>query len=924
MKRPTPGRRSEPVATSGTVADRASDILHAARAPLDAIFAPKSVAVVGATDRQGTVGRSVLWNLVTNPFGGVVFPVNPTRPSVLGIQAYPDMGSLPGPVDLAVVVTPAPTVPEVIRACAKRGVKGAIVISAGFKETGPAGVELERQVLAEARAGGMRLVGPNCLGVMNPQTGLNATFASAMARQGSIAFISQSGALCTAVLDWSLRANVGFSAFVSVGSMLDVGWGDLIDYLGDDPRTRSILLYMETVGDARAFLSAAREVAFTKPIIVLKPGRTAGAARAAASHTGALAGSDEVLEAAFRRSGVLRVDSIAELFSMADTLAKQPRAAGPRLAIVTNAGGPAVLAADELILSGGRLAELAESTIGALNDFLPAAWSHNNPVDVLGDADAERYDRALEAVAADPGTDGVLVILTPQAMTDPTAVAERLKRHARLPGKPLLAAWMGGAEIAAGEAVLTRAGVPTFLYPDAAARAFTYTWRYSHALQALYETPMLATDAETPRRDEAREVLAGARRAGRVLLTEAESKRVLAAYGVPTVATRVAHSADEAAHAAEALGFPVAVKLHSETVTHKTDVGGVRLDVADAAGVRRAYREIEAAVTAAAGGGGFLGVTVQPMVTRRGGYELIVGATVDEQFGPVLLFGAGGELVEVLRDRALALPPLTSTLARRLMERTRIFTALQGIRGRPPVDLAALEQLLVRVSELIVEQSCIKELDINPLLVSPEGLVALDARVVVYGADVPEDALPRPAIRPYPRRYVRTWRAPDGATLTIRPIRPEDEPLMARFHAALSERSVWLRYLHPITLDRRVAHERLARICFIDYDREMVFVAERPEDGERAIVGVARLTRLHWRDEAEFALLIRDESQRMGLGAELLRVLLDVARQERIARVVGFISSENHGMLRLAKKAGFSVRRRADDPSTIEVEISIV
>jgi acetyltransferase len=887
---------------------------------LDAIFAPTRVAIIGATERPGSVGRTVVRNLITNPFGGTVFPVSPTRSSVLGIKAYPDIAAVPEPVDLAVVVTPAPTVPDVIARCVEAGVKGAIVISAGFKEAGPAGADLERRVLAEARRGHLRIVGPNCLGVMSPHSGLNATFANAMASPGRVGFISQSGALCTAVLDWSLREHVGFSAFVSLGSMLDVGWGDLILYLGDDPRTQSIVVYMETIGDARAFMSAAREVARRKPIIVIKPGRTEGAARAAASHTGSLAGSDEVVDAAFRRCGVVRVTRIAELFYLAESLAKQPRPSGPHLAIVTNAGGPAVLATDALLLGGGQLAPLAGETLAALDRLLPPHWSHANPVDVLGDADADRYVAAVDLVAKDPTTDGLLVVLTPQAMTDPTQTAERLRPYATATGKPVLASWMGGVDVAAGEAILNRSNIPTFAHPDTAARVFDYMWEYTEHLRALYETPAVAPAGthEAARPAAATSLLEEARRAGRVLLTELESKRLLAAYGIPTVPTRLASSPDEAARAAVELGFPAVVKLHSETITHKTDVGGVHLDLPDEAAVRRAYGAIEASVRAAAGEGHVRGVTVQPMV-RRDAYELIVGSTVDAQFGPVLLFGAGGQLVEVLRDRALGLPPLTTTLARRMMERTRIFTALGGVRGRPPVDLTALEHLLVRVSHLVVEQPWIRELDINPLLASPDGLLALDARVVLHPPDTRPADLPRPAIRPYPVEYVASWQARNGTRFTLRPIRPEDEPAMVKFHGRLSERSVYMRYLSPLALRQRVDHDRLSGICFVDYDRDMVMVAER--DGD--IVAVGRLSRLHWRDEAEFALLVSDALQKQGLGSELLRQLVTIGRHEGLARIVGYIASENVDMLRVARGAGFSTRRSPHDPALVDAWIDL-
>ncbi|MGB0067991.1 MAG: acetate--CoA ligase family protein, partial [Isosphaeraceae bacterium] len=769
------------------------------RLPLDAIFAPRTVAVIGATERQGSAGRAVLWNLISNPFGATVYPINLNRPNVLGIKAYKNIASVPDPVDLAVVITPAPTVPAVINECVKAGVMGAIVISAGFKETGPEGARLEQEVLEEARRGRMRIIGPNCVGVMRPYSGMNATFAAQIARPGSVGFISQSGALCTATLDWSFRENVGFSAFISLGSMLDVGWGDLIDYLGDDPYTKCIVIYMESIGDARSFLSASREVALTKPIIVIKAGRTEAAAKAAASHTGALTGSDEVIDAAFRRVGVLRVDSISEVFDMAEVLSKQPLPKGPRLAILTNAGGPGVLATDALIENRGELAPISAETMAALSAILPAAWSHSNPIDILGDADPQRYAKALEVTAKDPNIDGLLAILTPQAMTNPTATAEHLRQHARISGKPVLASWMGGEAVEAGEQILNQAGIPTYEYPDAAAHVFTLMWRSSYNLQGLYETPNLPVDSEmaTSARERAEAIIAAVRREGRSVLTEFESKQLLAAYGIPTVKTAIAATPDAAVAAAEDFGYPIVLKLHSKTITHKTDVGGVELNLKDAGAVRAAFRAIESSVRQRAGAEHFQGVSVQPMI-KLDGYEIIIGSSLDPQYGPVLLFGTGGQLVEVFKDRALALPPLNTTLARRMMEQTKIYTALKGVRGRRPVDLAALEQLLVRFSHLVAEQKWVKEVDINPLLASPERLLALDARVIVHGPDFRVSDLPRLAIRPYPTQYITPWTAKDGTQMVLRPIRPEDEPLLVKFQGTLSERSVSLRYFHAM------------------------------------------------------------------------------------------------------------------------------
>src|SRR4051794_501522 len=731
--------------------DPAHDVLRTERNPLGAVFNPKCVAVVGATERPGSVGRRVMWALLTSPFGGTVYPVSKDRQSVLGIKACPSIKAVPEQVDLAVIVTPAASVPDIITECVETGVRAAVIISAGFREHGPVGAALEQQILDRIKGSRMRVIGPNCLGVMNPLTGLNATFAQTIARPGNVAFISQSGALCTAILDWSLREMVGFSAFVSVGSMLDVGWGDLIDYFGDDPRTQSIILYMESIGDARSFLSAAREVSLTKPIIVIKAGRTEAAAKAAASHTGTLAGSDKVLDAAFRRTGVLRVNSVADLFYMAEVLAKQPRPKGPRLAILTNAGGPGVVAADAVIATGGELAELAPETMQELNALLPPHWSRNNPIDILGDADAKRFAKALEITAKDPNTDGMLVITAPQGLTEPTATAELLKPYAKTTGKPVLASFMGGAEVAAAEQILNRIGIPTFSFPDTAARAFNYMWKYSYNLRGIYETPVVRA-AENPDRRAAEKLIHDARDAGRTLLTEFESKQLLASYGIPVITTHVAASEDEAVTAADRVGYPVVLKLYSHTITHKSDVGGVQLGIRNEDGVRSAFRLIESNVRGKAGEGHFLGVTVQPMASRDG-EELIIGSTVDAQFGPVLLFGSGGRLVEIYKDRALGLPPLNTTLAFRMMEQTKIWEALKGVRGRASVDVQALADILVRFSQLVVEQPWIKELDVNPLLASPEQLIALDARVVLHDSSVAEKELPRPAIRPYPEQY---------------------------------------------------------------------------------------------------------------------------------------------------------------------------
>lgn len=908
------------------VIDPAHDLLRSERHPLDDIFHPRSVALIGASDREGSVGRNVLWNLLSTPFGGTVYPVNPKRPSILGVKAYKDIASLPEVPDLVVITTPAPTAPGLIEECVAAGVPSSIIISAGFKEFGEEGKELERKIAKTIAGGKMRLIGPNCLGVMNPITGMNATFAHHAARPGNVAFISQSGALCTAILDWSLRENVGFSAFVSTGSMLDVGWGDLIDYFGDDPRTKSIIIYMESVGDARSFLSAAREISLNKPILVIKPGRTAAAAKAAASHTGSLTGSDEVLDAAFKRSGVLRVQNISDLFYMSEVLARQPLPQGPRLCMVTNAGGPGVLATDALVTGGGQVAELGAETMKSFDAFLPPQWSHNNPVDILGDAEPERYSKSLEVAAKDPAIDGMLVILTPQGMTNPTLIAEELKPYSNSLGKPVLASWMGGTEVSAGEEILNQCGIPTFAFPDTAARMFNYMWKYSEGLRSLYETPSLRadSDAAAPDRAKAKQIIDEVKKSGRTILTEFESKELLAAYGIPTVPTKIAKTEEDAVKTAEQFGYPIVLKLFSETITHKTDVGGVQLNLRNADAVRTSFQAIKKSVAEKVGAQHFQGVTVQPMI-KLDGYEVIIGSSIDPQFGPVLLFGTGGQLVEVFKDRALALPPLNSTLARRMMEQTKIFTALKGVRGRKPVDLAALEDLLVRFSQLVVEQPWIKELDINPLLASPERLIALDARVVIYDAAKKESELPKPAIRPYPIQYVGGWTMKNDKPVTIRPIRPEDEPTLIKFHEKLSDRTVLMRYFAPLQLSQRTAHERLTRICFVDYDREMALVAERRDEktGVTEILAVSRLHYLHGTEDVEAMVVVIDEAQHLGLGSELMKRSIEIARKEGAKRMVATMLADNDEMQAIFKRLGFKIEK-VEGKDLLRAELDLV
>lgn len=885
--------------------------MTAFRHSLDPVFRPKSVAVVGASATAGSVGSILVRNLLASPFGGVVYPVNPKRHAVHGVRCYPDLDALPEVVDLAVIATPAATVPATIEACVRRGVPAAIVISAGFAELGPQGRALEKQMIETAH-GKMRLIGPNCLGVIHPPGNLNASFAAGMARPGRVALLSQSGAICTAILDWAEEARFGFSSFVSVGSMLDVDFADLIDYFADDPATRSIVLYMEAVGDVRRFLSAARSAARTKHVIAVKAGRHEAGARAAASHTGALAGSDAVFDAALRRAGVLRVNTVRDLFNMSEILAMQPPPRGPALAIVTNAGGPGVIATDALMLGGGQLASLSAPTLAALDAVLPPFWSHANPIDVLGDAPPERYHKAVEACLRDAGVDGVLVILTPQAMTDPTETACRLAPLGH-EAKPLLACWLGAVAVHEGQRLLNEASVPTFSSPEAAIGAFLHMVQYRHNQELLYERPEAIPGDVHPDTARVQKVFEKVRQAGRTLLTEAEAKEVLGAYGVPVTPTIPCASADEAVTAARRLGYPVVLKLHSTTLTHKSDVGGVQLDLASEAAVRAAFERIRDGV--AGRPGAFEGVTVQPMV-RSKGYELIVGSSVDPQFGPVVLFGSGGVLVEVYQDRALALPPLNRTLARRLMERTKVYTALRGVRGRPPVDLEALETLLVRFSRLLTDFLEIQEVDMNPVLAAPGQVLALDARMVLAPAGAP---VPRLAVRPYPNQLSAPFRMRDGREVLVRAIVPEDEPLIIALHASHSEQTIRRRFF---SLVKTLSRESLIRLCHLDYEREMALVAvEQASDGPR-VLGVSRYYLHPETGEAEFALVVGDAFQRRGLGRHLLERLICVARESAVRRLNGQVLAENAPMLELTKKLGFRPVQ-SSDPMVVSVSMGL-
>ncbi|MGQ9914371.1 MAG: bifunctional acetate--CoA ligase family protein/GNAT family N-acetyltransferase [Thermogutta sp.] len=879
---------------------------------LNKIFHPQRVAVIGASDTPTSVGYTVLRNLVGSGFPGVVYPVNSKRESVQGIHAYKDVPSLPHAPDLAVICTPGRTVPGLIRDLGEAGTRGIVVISAGFREIGEEGRKLEAQILQEqAKFPGMRIIGPNCLGIIVPGLSLNASFAAETPPKGHIGFISQSGALCTSVLDWAIDQGIGFSYFVSVGNMLDVTIADLIDYFGSQTETQSIILYIESITEAREFMSAARAFARSKPIVAYKAGRFAESAAAAASHTGAMAGVDAVYEAAFQRAGIERIFQIEDMFDCAELLARQQPPKGDRLAIVTNAGGPGVMTTDALIARDGHLAPLSEETIQKLNEFLPPFWSHNNPVDVLGDAPPERYAKALDNVLNDPGVDAVLVILTPQAMTDSTGTARAVGEIAKKHKKPVLAAWMGGHTVAEGMQVLNDFGIPCYTTPEKAVRAFMHLVSYARNLTLLHETPRDIPVAFSFDRQRLRGVFESLLTEGAEILTESVSKAFLEAYGIPVSKPFLARTAEQAVEIAKRVGFPVVMKIHSPQITHKTDVGGVKLNLASESAVREAFEQMTQRAAERRPDAQIIGCTVQKMVSYPNSFELIIGTKRDPVFGSVILVGMGGVAAEVFQDRALALPPLNETLARRALESLKSWPLLRGYRGRPGVNIDKLIEVLMRFSYLVADYPEIQELDVNPLLVTPDEVVALDARVIVDRSALVYGVRPYAhlAIRPYPEEFVTERQLKDGTPVVLRPIKPEDEPMWHELLASCSTQSLWFRFSY---LFKQTTHEMAARYCFIDYDREIGIVAEVEEEGQRRLIGVGRLVADANHEVAEYAVIVVDRWHGRGLGGLLTDYCLEVAKRWGIKKVVAETSKDNARMLATFRNRGFEFNEKAD------------
>ncbi|MBK5210951.1 MAG: GNAT family N-acetyltransferase [Coriobacteriia bacterium] len=873
---------------------------------LDKLFNPKSIAVIGASSKKGSVGHILLRNIITAEYDGVVFPVNITAPSVQGIKAYPSINDVPSQVDLAVIAVPAKAVPATIRQCGEAGVGAAVIVTAGFKEAGSAGLKLEQEVKAIAEEYGIRILGPNCLGYARPPLNINTTFANIVPGSGRVAFISQSGALGTAILDWATANNVGFSAFVSAGGMTDVDFGDLIDYFGDDPNTTSIIMYIESITDARSFMSAARRFAKSKPIIVVKSGRTARSALAAASHTGALAGDDTLYSAVFRRAGVVRVDEISDLFDSSEALSRVSSPKGNRLGIVTNAGGPGVMASDRLIGLGGELAEIAPETDERLRAVLSDFNARGNPVDVGGDALPDRFAAGTQALMDDPNCDGVLAILTPQATSDPTTTAHLLVEVARSNDKPLLTSFMGEIMVKEAIEIFHKAHVPVFATPEDAVKAYMNMYEYTRSLETLYETPADILPDFEPDRDTVKGIFKQVADEGRSILSEFEAKNVLAAYQIPAVKTVICTSAEAAEKAAEEIGFPVVLKIFSNDITHKSDVGGIALNVRSASEAGIQFSKIIDRVKIAAPDAEIIGVTVQEM--SRGGHEVIVGAKQDPTFGPVVMFGMGGTGVELYRDIAVEFPPLNQALAHSMVKRTKVSKLLEGYRGSEPVDMTALEQVLVKVSYLLVDFPEILEMDINPLQVRADGLCALDARIVIDAENVDGDTVPGAhLILPmYPSTY--KWNLTEGdEQFEIRAIRPEDEYSWTKMIESLSPTTAEYRFFGSVN---EVTKAMLVRYCHIDYDREIALaVFSKPNaGGEKQMIGVGRLT-LKSADatEGEFAVLVHDNYQRKGIGKKLVEVLIEVAQDRNLEEIHGDVRADDPSIPMFTESLRFKV-----------------
>jgi acetyltransferase len=881
---------------------------------LDKIFDPQNVAIIGASDVEGSVGYALVKNFSQLGYGGKVYLVNIRKPEILGVKTYKTVDQIPEPVDLAIIATPAKTVPDVMEECGRVHVKGVIIVSGGFKETGLAGKALEEKILEIAKKYSVRVIGPNCIGIIRPRINLNATFLDKMPKSGNIAFLSQSGALGSAILDWAIHENIGFSNFVSVGSMIDVDFGDLIDYFGSDPKTKSILMFIEGITEARKFMSAARHFARTKPIIVVKSGKFAESAKAVASHTGSLSGEDDVYDAAFKRAGIVRVEEIADLFNAAGVLGTQPLPKGPRLAVITNAGGPGVMATDALIARGGKLAELSEKTMDMLNGVLPPFWSKGNPIDVLGDARVDRYKTAVEACLNDDTIDGVLVIFTKQAGSEPVEIAKgivELVRGKSYQNKTILTSFMGFDAVHEANNIFNANNIPTYSTPEQAIKTYMYMYNYQRNLELLYETPEeLPVDASPPKRP-IMAILRNASLENREELTESEAQKVLKYYNFPVLKTVVAHNVDEAVTLAQEIGFPVALKILSPQIVHKSEAGGVILNVNSPSAVREAFELLIQRAKTYNSNAQINGVIVQPMIEKNG-YELIIGGKTDPVFGPVIRFGMGGVGVELYKDYSIGLPPLNTTLLRRMMEETKVYQLLKGYRNTPPVDLKRLEETVLLFSQLLIDFPQIKEIGINPLLVNEKDACILDATIAIDKNKVCKkfESHAHMVISPYPKKYEMLWSLKNGQEVLLRPIKPEDEPMWLEMFQSFSEEAIRYRFFQIL---KDTPHEVRVRYCNIDYDREIAIIAELAENGRKKILGVTRLSMESDGKSGEMAFIVTDYWQGLGLGTKMVDYVLDIAKEKGVENVYAIMLRDNYRALSLTKKMGFNLEYLNDE-----------
>ncbi len=884
---------------------------------LDKVFKPKSIAVIGASDKVGSAGYRIFRNLIGSGYDGIVFPVNPKKESIQGVQAYNSVDDIPKVVDLAIIATPAKVVIDVVDRCGKKGIKGILIVSAGFKEIGKEGKLLEKKLLKIKDKYDLRIVGPNCVGFILPYLNLNATFAGSTPEKGNIALFSQSGAICGAILDWAAAAKVGFSSFISVGSMLDVDFGDLIDYFGMDIHTRSIVLYVESITNARKFMSASRSFARAKPIIVIKSGRFKEGAKAASSHTGAMAGEDYIYDAAFKRAGAIRVKEISDLFNCSSILAKQPRPTGPNIAIITNAGGPGVLATDSIVEKGCKLAKLSDETMKQLNEFLPVHWSKANPIDIIGDGDEERYQKTIEVCINDKNIDGLLIICVPQVMADPKKLADRLIDLAKKSTKPILVSFPGEESVLYARRILNRNGVPAYSTPEEAVEAYAYLYNYTRNLEIQYETPEELDIRPSPdNQEKLKNILKNALNERRTLLNEEEAKEFIEMYGIKSTKPIVAESEVKAVQIAKKIGYPIVMKIHSPQITHKSDVGGVALDLQCENDVKKNFKNMMKQVKENVPEAEINGVTIQKMIKNKG-YELILGSKKDPVFGSIIMFGMGGIYTELLKDRAIGFPPLNQVLAHRIIEQTKAHKLLQGFRGLPPANIQKIEETMINFSQLIVDHPEIQEIDINPLIVSGEDITAVDARVVI---DQHPEKKQHLIISTYPNKYVKTVKLKDGAKVLLRPIKPEDEYLWLDMFKTFSEETVRYRFFRLI---KDTPHEMRTRYCNIDYDREVGIVAEIEENGKRRFLGVTRIILTPGRnDEAEFAMVVSDEWHRRGLGSEFIDHTIYIAKDKGLNEIHGSVLKDNIPMISICKEKNFKITD--GDPGEYKIEYDLL